>query len=237
MNKKLVIIISVIVLVIGIGVVSAQGRGNGGNGNSGSRGSANVICDPQNPDSCLSDPQVNAYTYGGVGFVNPQTGAQWNGQQRGAMGRETGMNGTGLYASLPPAYDGVLPQEVIDLMVDGWTDEQHAYAVYESVMAQFGEVAPFVSIQKAEVQHSAAWEFLFDRYGIATPAVPSFEVPAFATTADACAVAAAAEIANFELYDTMMTAFADYPDIYQIALALRNASEFNHLPAFEACAS
>ncbi|MCA9916140.1 MAG: DUF2202 domain-containing protein, partial [Anaerolineae bacterium] len=91
-------------------------------------------------------------------------------------------------------------------------------------------------ILQAEAQHEAAWEFLFDRYGLTLPEAPEFDIPAFASLQDACAAAAAAEIANFDLYDQQLEAFADYPDIYQIVLALRNASEFNHLPAFENCA-
>lgn len=235
MNKKLFVLIAIIAtLLVGISVVAAQGNGNG---NRYGGGNGNQVCDPDQPEDCLSNPQMNAYGNGGLGFVNPQTGAQWNGQQRGRMGRGWGMNGTGLYTSLPPAYEGELPKEIIDLMLDGWLDEQHAYAVYESIIAQFGEVTPFVSIQQAEAQHSAAWELLFDRYGIETPAVPEFEVPQFDTVADACMAAAGAEVANFSLYDTMLEAFTPYPDIYQIALSLRNASEFNHLPAFQNCAN
>lgn len=225
MNKKLFILLVVAVgLVVGVGVAVAQGHGN-------------QVCDPQQPRDCLSDPQMDAYGYGGMGFVNPQTGAQWNGQQQGRMGRGTGLNGTGFYTAMPPAYDGELPQDVINLMLDGWMDEQHAYAVYDAVIAQFGETAPFVNIQRAEAQHIAAWEFLFDRYGIEIPDVPEFEILEFASVADACTTAAAAEIANFDLYDTMLETFAEYPDIYQVTLSLRNASEFNHLPAFQSCAN
>jgi len=167
-----------------------------------------------------------------------------NGGQGGGNGQSTqqpqdGTQGGGLrdmYANLPPAYEGELPQEVIDLMIDGWTDEQHAYAVYEAVIAQFGAVRPFTSIQNAEVQHASAWEFLFERYGIDVPNVPTFDVPQFASLEEACALGAEAEIANFGLYDQMAEAFAPYPDIAQVAQALRDASEFQHLPAFQACA-
>lgn len=227
MSKKLLFTLSIMsMLIVGISVASAQGRGRG-----------NGVCDPEQPDNCLSNPQMNAYNNGGMGFVNPQTGAQWNGQQRGKMGRGTGVNGTGMYTTMPPAYEGELPQDIIDLMTEGWLDEQHAYSVYESIMGQFGEVAPFVNIQMAEAQHSAAWEFLFDRYEIEIPEVPVFDVPEFATLADACSAAVDAEIVNFDLYDTMLDTFGEYPDIYQVALALRNASEFNHLPAFQNCES
>ena len=116
-------------------------------------------------------------------------------------------------------------------------DEQHAYAVYGAVIEQFGEVAPFTNIQRSEAQHIAAWELMFDRYDGAVPAVPEFEVPAFASLSDACEAAAAAEIANFGLYDNMLATLSDYPDIVQVITTLRNASEFNHLPAFQSCAS
>lgn len=229
MLKKIVLVLALVsTLIIGMGVVAAQGNGNG---------DTKRVCDPQQPDDCLSNPQLNAYNNGGLGFVNPQTGAQWNGQQRGQMGSGIGVNGTGLYLSMPPAYEGELPQDVIELMVDGWLDEQHAYAVYGDVIAKFGEQAPMVNIQQAEAQHIAAWEFLFDRYDIEIPTTPEFETTEFATLAEACQSAADAEIANFDLYDTMLETFEEYPDIYQVALALRNASEFNHLPAFEACAN
>jgi len=241
MFKKFAVRIVVIsLLVLGAGVVYAQqggGNGNGGGNNSRGAGNANAngnqAADPAN---CLSEPQQNAYNNGGIGFVNPQNGQQWNGQQRGNMNRGAGSNGTGLYTTLPPATVDTLPQEVVDLMIAGWLDEQHAYAAYESIMVQFGQTRPFTSVQQAEVQHAAAWEFLFDRYGIAVPDVPAFDIPAFASVQEACALGAEAEIANFALYDEMLEAFKDYPDVYQVALALRNASEFNHLPAFQSCA-
>jgi hypothetical protein len=94
-----------------------------------------------------------------------------------------------------------------------------------------------VNIQRAESQHIAAWEFLFDRYGIDIPELPVIDIPQFASLSEACDAAAAAEIANFGLYDSMLEAFAGYPDIAQVTQALRNASEFSHLPAFETCAA
>lgn len=233
MFKKFAVFALVISLfTLGAVVVYAQG----GNGNGRGGGPAAPGNGTTTPGTCIDDPQLNAYNNGGMGFVNPDTGASWNGQQRGQMNRGAGQNGTGFYASLPPAVDGELPQDIIDLMVDGWMDEQHAYAAYESIMTQFGEVAPFVNVQRAETQHIAAWELLFDRYGITVPEAPVFDIPVFASLQEACALGADAEIANFDLYDTMLIAFEDYPDIYQIALSLRNASEFSHLPAFQACA-
>ncbi len=252
MSKKhlvTLVIAALVILTIAVGVTAAQGNGNNGNngGNGNGNGNPNTNqttnqngngtqdavppCDPQGMNA-----QQNAYRNGGIGFMNPENCQQWNAQQRGNMGRGSGPNGSGFFTGLPPAYEGELPQEVIDMMVAGWLDEQNAYAVYGAVIGQFGETAPFSNIQQAEAQHIAAWEFLFDRYEIALPELPEFAAPEFASLADACQTARDAEVANFGLYDEMLATFEEYPDLYQVALALRNASEFNHLPAFENCA-
>jgi hypothetical protein len=116
-------------------------------------------------------------------------------------------------------------------------DEYHAYAVYQAVIDQFGAVAPFVNIQVAETQHIAALERMFDRYDIPVPEPPTLEdAPQFDSLTDACATGAAAEIANFELYDQWLETVQNYPDLVQVFTALRNASEYSHLPAFERCA-
>lgn len=237
-RKTLFTALFVGLLVLSAGVVAAQqGNGNQGDGNRGNNaGGPNMQGNAEPQGNCLDEPQMNAFRNGGMGFVNPQTGEGWNGQQRGRMNRGAGENGVGFYVGLPPATVDELPQEIVDLMIEGWLDEQNAYATYESIMAQFGEVTPFVNIQQAEVQHAAAWEFLFDRYDIDLPELPDTDIPQFESVAAACAAGAEAEIVNFSLYDTMLAAFEEYPDIYQVALSLRNASEFNHLPAFENCA-
>lgn len=242
MSKQLKIV-SVIVIVaallVVVGVVAAQGNGNvnrggNGNGNGNANQNGNGICDPA---GCVNDPQNNAYQYGGQGFGNRWTDedGNGNGQSRGGM-YGPGPNGGGFYANLPPAFESELPQDVVDLMVSGWLDEQNAYEIYGGVIEQFGEVRPFVNIQKAEAQHIAAWEYLFSRYDIAVPEVPAADVPEFASLAEACQISADAEVANFGLYDTMLAAFEAYPDLSQVTLTLRNASEFSHLPAFQNCA-
>ncbi len=155
---------------------------------------------------------------------------------RGNANSGSGMNGGGFMLYLPPASVDELPQDVIDLMIDGWIDEQHAYAVYGAVIEQFGAVRPFTNIQRSELQHIDAWETLLERYGIAVPESPAFDLPVFASVSEACAIGASAEIANFDLYDAMLAAFEPYPDLLYVAQNLRDASEFSHLPAFEMCA-
>ncbi len=174
--------------------------------------------------------QRNAANGSGNGQGNRNQGG-WN------TDAPRGMNSSGLHLNLPAAATDELPQAVIDLMIAGWTDEQHAYAVYGAVIDQFGAIRPFTNIQRSEAQHIAAWETLFDRYGIAVPEVPAFDLPQFASVSAACTVGTEAEVANFDLYDTMLAQFEGYPDLLYVAQALRDASEFSHLPAFERCAA
>ena len=68
------------------------------------------------------------------------------------------------------------------------------------------------------------------------PAKPTFAIPHFASLAGACAAGAEAEVANADLYATILTVAADYPDIVQVATALQAASLNQHLPAFARCA-
>ena len=140
-------------------------------------------------------------------------------------------------ANLPAPVDGPVPAEVVAVITAGIMDEWQAYAVYDAVIDQFGAVRPFTNIQRAEAQHANAWATIFERYDLPLPAQPVLEeLPEIASLADACAVAAEAEIANMALYNTMMTTLADYPDMLQVATALRAASADKHLPAFERCA-
>ena len=155
------------------------------------------------------------------------------GTGRSGYGPGDGVSGV----SLPPAATGDLSAPAVAALVAAIQDEYHAYAVYQVVIDQFGPVVPFTRIQAAEAQHIAALETLFNRYDIPVPAPEALEdLPEFNSVADACALGAAAEVANFELYDSWISETQDYPDLVQVLTSLRNASEFNHLPTFEQCA-
>jgi hypothetical protein len=137
------------------------------------------------------------------------------------------------FAAAPPT----LPDEVVKAITAGLLDEYHAYNTYQAIIDEFGKVRPFVNIQKAEAQHIAALKAIFTQYGAAIPAQPNVEPLALPSVAEACQAGAAAEIANYALYDGLLEAVKDYPDILRVMTVLRNASEFNHLPAFEHCAA
>ena len=139
-------------------------------------------------------------------------------------------------ANLPPATPGELPDEVVAAITAGLQDEHNAYNTYDAIIEQFGEVRPFEIIREAEARHIEALEFIFTRYDVPIPEPVALEsVPAFDSLNDACQAGEDAEIANFGLYDEWLATVSDYPDIVQVFTALRDASEFNHLPAFENC--
>lgn len=172
----------------------------------------------------------------GVASAGGGRGRGGNTQRGPIMNREQQQIGP-LMEHLPPAIPGDVPIEVQEALLLGMTDEQNAYAFYGAVIEQFGAVRPFTNIQRAEAQHMEALTFLFDRYGLEVPeAQPLTSVPEMATRSDACEFAAQAEVANFGIYDQILDTVSDYPDMVQVFTRLRNASEFNHLPAFERCA-
>lgn len=233
-----VVVLLVSIMIVGVGVSYAQGPGGGGRGHGHGNGPGN----PPAADDADMPPYGN-----GMGMMNGY--GQHNNMPRHMYGYHHGygMNGeAGQYGfgfgtcleCLPAAVEGDVPDDVAAALYAGIMDEYNAYAVYQAVIDQFGEVQPFVNIQAAEAQHIEAHEFLFERYGLEIPEpVVLNPVPVFDSLQDACQTAVDAEIANMGLYDEWLDTVQDYPDMVQVFTSLRNASEFNHLPAFERCAS
>ena len=123
--------------------------------------------------------------------------------------------------------------EALQMALD---DEYKAWSVYEQVIADFGAVRPFTSIQKAEENHIAALVTLFDRYGLEVPANEwADDAPSFETLPEACEAGVQAEIDNTELYGQLFD-MVDNPDLVRVFTSLQRASETMHLPAFERCA-
>lgn len=229
MSKKVLVTL----LIIGLlslsasAVYAGRGGGRGGGGGNGNNGNCTQ-------DGTCQNYQTQQNNNMGSGICAQDGTCQGNMMGGGrASQSQYGLN----LAYLPAAVPGIVPDDVVAAIEAGLMDEYHAYAVYEAVITQFGTYAPFTNIQQAELQHINAWTLMFERYSLDMPTMPEFDVPEFATLADACQAAADAEVANFDLYDNMLEAFVNYPDLTQIATSLRNASEFSHLPAFEQCAN
>ena len=115
-------------------------------------------------------------------------------------------------------------------------DEYHAWATYDQVIADFGEVPPFSNIREAEARHIEALCILFARYGLPVPGNPwTGKVERYASLQAACEAGVAAEIANAEMYLRLLLA-TQRPDILAVLRNLQEASQQRHLPAFQRCA-
>lgn len=132
-----------------------------------------------------------------------------------------------------PTATGALLEAMLNATLQ---DEYHAEATYRRVIAEHGQVWPFVNIVNAEARHAASIAGLFTSRGLTAP--PSTwttdNVSGFASVREACGAAAQAEIDNVALYDSYLA--MDLPtDVRTVFENNRAASINNHLPAFNAC--
>jgi hypothetical protein len=155
-------------------------------------------------------------------------GAYGNGARRGGQGAGQGQAASG--AALQP-----LSEAEATALQDAIREEYGAQALYASVLAAFGDAAPFNTIVVAEQRHAQALINLAERYGVAVPQYPAdFAAPAFEDISAACAAGVQAEVADAALYDRLL-AINDHPDLERVFTNLQRASLNSHLPAFEAC--
>lgn len=69
--------------------------------------------------------------------------------------------------SVEPASDtDEISEEAIDALGRALDDEYKARTTYDVVMAEFGEVRPFVNIREAEQKHIDSLLGLYDTYGL-----------------------------------------------------------------------
>ncbi|NNJ13219.1 DUF2202 domain-containing protein [Chloroflexales bacterium ZM16-3] len=134
-------------------------------------------------------------------------------------------------------YSGPLSADEVNGLLLSLNDEYHAWAVYNQVITDFGDVRPFASIIQSEAGHISSLETLFNVYGVPLPAENPWvgQAPSFASTSEACAAGVGAEIVNADLYARLF-ASTDRADILQVYEVLQSASLNNHLPAFQRCA-
>ena len=128
-----------------------------------------------------------------------------------------------------------LTDEDIRVLNEALDDEYRSWATYDQVIADFGEVQPFSNIREAEARHIDALLVLFARYGLPVPENPWLgKVARYVSLQAACKAAVAAEIANSEMYDRLLSA-TQRPDIMAVLRNLQEASKERHLPAFQRC--
>lgn len=116
-------------------------------------------------------------------------------------------------------------------------DEYKARATYKAIISKFGQVRPFINIVQAEDKHIALLLGLYNTYNLTQPAVPTISTPDFPSITDACTAGVQVEIDNAQLYkEELLPQVAEFSDVATVFTQLMNASQQNHLPAFERCA-
>jgi len=116
-------------------------------------------------------------------------------------------------------------------------DEYHARALYRAILDKFGELRPFVNIIESEERHIQALKRQCEKHGVAVPPDTWPErVSAPESVERACEDAVKAERENAALYDKLIEAAREHPDIQETFRRLQAASQERHLPAFERCA-
>ncbi len=139
---------------------------------------------------------------------------------------------SGLYGVAALPMESISAEELTALEM-ALNDEYKALATYQSVIDQFGDVRPFTNIMKAEQQHIDALVEIYDKYGLAVPENTWYgNVPEFGSLSEAFDAGVTAEKENAALYDNLL-ASTDNQDITAVFTSLRDASQYNHLPAFE----
>ncbi|MCD4673369.1 MAG: hypothetical protein K8R77_11965 [Anaerolineaceae bacterium] len=134
-------------------------------------------------------------------------------------------------------YNGPLTAEEIEGLLLALNDEYHAWAVYDQVLQDHGDVNPFASIRGSEATYIGALIVLFNTYGVPVPENTWIgNVPSFASAVEACETGVEAEILNRDLY-TRLFDTTERQDIISVYEALQQASDQKHLPAFERCST
>jgi hypothetical protein len=215
----------------GAALAESNGRGNGGRG-----------FETHDPEDCEEGENefLNENGTGGNGQRNTgeavssqgnsasENGGQGN--SRGTRGGNGQGNGNGQGGGRDPLDEADV--QALQLALD---DEYHALAVYQSVIADFGEVEPFFEIAQSEQRHIDALLKQFDKHGLAVPENPWLgNIPGFESVQAACQAGVEAEIANVALYDQLFS-MTDDPSLVQVFTNLSNASQESHLPEFQSC--
>lgn len=116
--------------------------------------------------------------------------------------------------------------------------EYAASAAYSAVLAAYGSVEPYASIQAAEERHVDALIRQLTRLSVAAPSNPYLgRLTAPDNLQEAAAAWAEGEVANVALYDRLLAQADGDPTVTRVLSNLRRASLEQHLPQFEAAAA
>jgi len=136
----------------------------------------------------------------------------------------------------------LLPIEVQEAVLEalvGAEGEYAAYATYDAILAEYGNVNSYANIMAAEAKHIESLKLILDEYDVEYPVENPYlgMIEAPDSLAEAAQAGVDAEIANVALYAEQLEAVVDYPDIVDVFINLQRASQEQHLPAFERAAA
>jgi hypothetical protein len=130
----------------------------------------------------------------------------------------------------------VMVDKLAQALTEAIEDEYKARATYRRVIDVFGPVRPFSNILESEQRHIEALLPLFSKYSIPVPEdIWPDKVVVPESLVEACRLGVYAEIENAAMYDRLLAATDKWPDVQQVLLRLKQASQNNHLPAFRRC--
>lgn len=164
------------------------------------------------------------------GTVSAYTEGKGGPGGRNGSGGGTGTSVTGTGVTLTPLTDAEK-----DALTKAILEEYGALNLYNSIIADFGNITPFYRIARSEQQHVNTLVKQAAKYGVTIPENPGMaEDITFDSINAACSAGTAAEIADAALYDELK-AVTTHSDLLQVYTTLQYASLNSHLPAFQAC--
>ncbi len=121
---------------------------------------------------------------------------------------------------------------LVDMLHYAAQDEYLARAEYALIMETFGNINPYVNIEKSEQQHLTLLRTLFNLYTQTFPVDPS-EGPAVVPLSllASAEIGVGAEVLNIAMYERFMS-YSITENAYKVFHALKTASE-HHLISFQ----
>lgn len=204
----------------------SEGKGVQQRGNSDHEMVSDEGCDEEDHQGYANGQTDTVSQSESSGIAENQT--ETHGQENGNRGGRGNGNGQG--GGFEP-----LTATEIEALTMALDDEYHALAIYQTVIATFGEVEPFVEIAVSEQRHIDALLNQFNKHGLPVPEnLWIGNVPTFDSIQQACQAGVEAEIANANLYGQLFSMTDDF-NLTRVFTNLSNASLNSHLPQFEAC--
>jgi hypothetical protein len=115
--------------------------------------------------------------------------------------------------------------------------EYAAAAAYAAVIERYGQIEPYLTIERAELRHVEALVRQLERLGVSVPSNPwTGTLPAPDSLTEAARAWADGEVANIALYDRLLTQAAGDPALVRVFTNLQRASAESHLPLFRQAA-